>query len=292
MFCENCGKEIMQETHYCKYCGYKFNENEIFEKTTNEHIERIEEKELFSANRNNRANKPKSFVIGIIALILIMVGVFVYLNMATTDKEIKGEWELLSDGYNNDRSPWYLTFKNGGKVLVDDEVVAFEHDKEQGYLSIEDKAFDYSTYENILVLKTYDNDLQDYVSAIYVKVDGLDEQEIEECKYYRDNYGDVRADTIQQYIKGSWCSSQNNLYNVEGLDSFAKDYATDFLYDGRDLKYKSDLLPIDKPEMNYYFDGNRLVSDGCNSLMFIPLNSEKMYIYCYSNNKIDTYKEL
>lgn len=94
------------------------------------------------------------------------------------------------------------------------------------------------------------------------------------------------------FIKGNWCSSQNDMYNVDGLDNLAIGMTSDFIYIGETVEYNADLLPIPQFKAEDYLNANRLLCDEMKALMFIPLSNEKMYIYCYSNNTIDEYKRL
>lgn len=47
MFCTNCGKEIPNESQFCKYCGNKIRKNE-----KSEQIEKIEKTEIITENTN------------------------------------------------------------------------------------------------------------------------------------------------------------------------------------------------------------------------------------------------
>lgn len=79
MFCGNCGKNIVQNSNYCEFCGTKIDDNKPFKPNQEQH----------SASKANRASglQTAALVMGILGFFIFLCGPLAIIFGSMTLKE-------------------------------------------------------------------------------------------------------------------------------------------------------------------------------------------------------------
>lgn len=134
MYCSKCGKEINENSNYCKHCGYKINVIQDIEDKTNKEI---------TSPKSNTNVKVKNIVYTLL-LIIIGIGIAIFIihdkeienyrssNITTSDMQRMIESQYVSNITHVDSN--YKCIEDGhGRMLATFAYQAYDYKKDTPY---------------------------------------------------------------------------------------------------------------------------------------------------------------